>query len=95
MSATSFNEVDRRVIFALVFLALAIPLLCNYEVRPAPMPAAQKLFDVVEQLETEPGDIAFVAFDFGPNTKAENEAQAEVVVEHLMRRRVPVAFFCA
>jgi hypothetical protein len=93
MSQGAVHEVDRRIIFVLVFLALAIPLYYRYQIKPAPMPAAQKLFDVVETLKTEPGDIAFIALDFGPNTKAENEAQAEVVIEHLMRRRVPVALF--
>jgi hypothetical protein len=31
-----------------------------------------------------------VWFDFGPNTVAENEPQAQVLLEHLFRRRIPV-----
>jgi hypothetical protein len=31
-----------------------------------------------------------VWFDFGPNTIAENEPQAQVLIEHLFRRRIPV-----
>lgn len=86
-------SINQKMIFALIFLSLGFPLYFKYQVPPAKMPAADQLFNVIENLEIVPGDVAFIALDFGPNTKAENEAQAEVVIEHLMRRRVPVALF--
>jgi len=87
------RNLDRRVIYLLVLLALSLPLLTGYTVPPARMKSAQDLFNVVASLERRPGKIAFVAMDFGPNTIAENGAQTEVVVEHLMRRRIPFAVF--
>jgi hypothetical protein len=89
---SSFN-LDRRIIYAFVVIALAWPLINKYTVRPARMKSAEKLFEVVESTKPTPGQFAFVAFDFGPSTAAENAGQARVVVEHLMRRRIPVVLF--
>lgn len=87
------GNIDRRVIYAFVVLALSVPLLLEYSVPPAQMEAADTLYEVVEGLEPDKNSVALVAFDFGPNTKAENQPQAEVVIEHLMRRRIPVGVF--
>ncbi|MDZ4786233.1 MAG: hypothetical protein SGJ02_09175 [bacterium] len=93
MMGLSLRNLDRRVIYLFVVVALSWPLLNKYSIQPARMKSAGKLFDVVESLKPEAGKVAFVAFDFGPNTKAENATQAEVVVEHLMRRRIPIILF--
>ncbi|MCB0309680.1 MAG: hypothetical protein KDD42_00510 [Bdellovibrionales bacterium] len=89
----NLRSLDRRIIYLLVALALSVPLLLEYSVPPARMASADKLFSLVEELQPQPGKIAFLALDFGPNTKAENLPQAEVMLEHLMRRRIPVAIF--
>ncbi len=86
-------RIDRRVIYLLVILSLSLPLIYGYTLRPARMQAADKAFSLIDSLKVEEGQIAFVALDFGANTKAENFPQAEVMVEHLMRRRIPIAFF--
>jgi len=88
-----FENLDRRVIFILVALSLSVPLMLGLSMKPAKMKQAQTSFDLVDKLKLEPNDIAFLAFDFGANTKAENFPQAEVLVEHLMRKRIPVALF--
>ena len=84
---------DRRLIYLLVILALSVPLLTGYRVKAARMEAAEQLFRTIETLQVDPGQIAFVALDMGPSTKAENEPQSEVLIEHLMRRRIPIALF--
>lgn len=84
-------RLDRRVIYLLVFLALSVPLLAKYSIRPARMAAAEKIFDAIEGFQGGPKKIALVSMDFGPSTIAENGSQAEVVIEHLMRRRIPFA----
>ncbi len=86
-------NIDRRIIFLLVALSLAIPLAFKVSVPPARMPAAEMIFEEVESIQRKKATIAFLALDFGPNTKAENEFQTELVLEHLMRRRIPVALF--
>ena len=89
----SLLALDRRIIYFLVLLSLSYPLLQRYSVPPAELAAANRLYDVVEKidLKSSPG-VAFVGVDWGPNTSAENGPQTEVVVEHLMRRRIPIVF---
>jgi hypothetical protein len=48
------------------------------------------MYSVMESVSFAPGEVAMVWLDFGPNTIAENEPQAAVIIEHLFRRRVPV-----
>lgn len=85
--------VERRIIYVLVLIALALPLLLGYSIPPARMAAAEKTFEIIEKLEMRPGQLVFLAFDYGPNTIAENGVQSEVVLEHLMRRKIPAAVF--
>lgn len=87
------SAIDRRLIYLLVFLSLAFPLSWGYRVTPARLESAEKLYAAVESIERQPGRIAVVAMDFGPNLIAENGAQTEVVLEHLFRRRIPVVLF--
>lgn len=87
------QNLDRRIIFALVALALALPIVFKLSIPPARMKSAEKLFKVIDELQVREGQIVFLAMDFGPNIKAENQPQAEVVIEHLMRRRIPLAVF--
>jgi hypothetical protein len=86
-------NIDRRIIYLLILIALAVPLISRYAVKPARMEAAEKMFKIIDETKLEPGDVVLVALDFGPNSKAENEPQAEVVIEHLMRKRIPFATF--
>jgi len=57
------------------------------------MKSASTLFNIIDTLEKKEDQIALLALDFGPNTKAENEPQAEVIIEHLFRKRIPFALF--
>ncbi|MBX7138371.1 MAG: hypothetical protein K1X83_10330 [Oligoflexia bacterium] len=87
------GAIDRRIIFLLVLLALSTPLIMKYSIKPARMASADKFYAVIDKLQPRKGGVAFVALDFGPNTKAENLYQAQVTIEHLMRKRVPFAVF--
>lgn len=88
MSRLNFAELDRRLIYAFVVLAIALPIMFKLSIPPARMKAADRFYKLVEELPT--GGYALVSMDFGPSTKAENEPQAEVVLEHLFRKRIPV-----
>jgi hypothetical protein len=86
----SFARLDRRAVYAAVAISLIVPLILQWRLPPAQMKAARKFFDAVESLQPD-GGIVLIALDWGPGTKAENQPQTEVLVEHLMRRRVPFA----
>lgn len=83
----------RRVIYILLFLALALPLIFKLSVTPGRLKTAERAFNAVEALDVSQGKIALLALDYSPSTKAENEAQALVILEHLLRRRIPVVVF--
>lgn len=98
---------QRRLVYLVVLIILSVPILTGYTMKPARMKKAENFFEVVETLPVPPravgaadgpgdqaaGGLALIALDFGPNTTAENEVQAEVTIEHLFRRRIPVALF--
>lgn len=80
---------DRWIIYLIIFLSVFIPLVGGLRLPPAPLTAATESFSIINKLEHKSGKIAFVAMDYGPSNYAENGPQAEVVLEHLMRRRIP------
>jgi hypothetical protein len=84
------EQIDRRVIYAFVLFSLAIPILLGVSLKPARMQTATDFFSVVEKLQPEPNQVALLSFDWGPGTSAENSPQSELILEHLMRRRIPV-----
>ena len=86
-----FEKVDRRVIFLLVGLSLAVPITYGASLAPAPMKTADQFYETIENLEVKKSQFVLVAADFGPGTMAENRPQTMVAIEHLMRRRIPFA----
>ena len=81
---------SRRVIYLVMIVAVAIPVLLKFSFSPARMVSAERMFKVIQEAEVKPGEVAMVWLDFGPGTIAENQTQAEVIVEHLLRRRIPM-----
>jgi len=82
--------VGRRLIYLLMILAVGLPIVFGVSQKPSRLVSAERMYDVVEQVRVQPGEVAMVWFDFGPNTIAENEPQAQVLLEHLFRNRIPV-----
>lgn len=82
--------VPRRLIYLLMILAVGTPVFLGFSRAPSRMVSAERMYDVIEKVSFAPGEVAMVWLDFGPNTIAENEPQAVVIIEHLFRRRVPV-----
>ena len=82
----------RPYIYLFLIISLAFPLISGYYFKPVPSKVADKFFEKVDSLEKDKG-YAFLALDFGPQSGAENMPQAKVVIEHLMRKRIPIVFF--
>lgn len=78
-------------IYLAVFASVIVPLITTFRAPTPPLKPAERLYHVIEALQVSDAKIALLGFDFGPNTRAENEPQAEVVLEHLLRRGIPVA----
>lgn len=87
---------NRQIIYLLLLASIAFPLIFGWTLPPARMQSSEKVFSLIESLPDNPsGSIALLALDFGPGTQAENQPQAEVVLEHLFRKRIPVVIFTA
>jgi len=80
----------RRLIYLLMILAVGLPIVFGISQKPSRLVSAERMYDVVEKVQVQPGEVAMIWLDFGPNTIAENEPQAQVLIEHLFRRRIPV-----
>jgi len=93
--AKILSQIDRRVIAFFLLLSLSIPLLTGYSLSPAPMKTATTFFEEIDQLQPENGKFVLVSLDWGPSTQAENRPQTEVVIEHLMRKKIPVVVMTA
>lgn len=89
----SFRALDRRIIYAIVLIAVSWPLITGYVLKPVRMHHADQVFEIVNGLKEKPGGVALVAMDYGPSTIAENGVQSELTIEHLMRKRIPIALF--
>lgn len=81
---------ERRIIYLVMIVAVVIPIIFEFSWSPSRLVSAERMYEVVEGVQVDPGEVALVWLDFGPGTIAENKPQAEVVIEHLFRRRVPV-----
>lgn len=76
-------------IYTGLILAVGVPIFFSFYVRPPLNLAADSFFKNVEETINQ-GDITFLSFDFGPGTVAENGPQAQVVLEHLLRKKAKV-----
>jgi len=78
------SNLDRRVIFLLIALAVIIPLIVHYTTSIPPSLIVQTLFDKVEELP--PGAKILMSFDYGPSTVPENQPMANALVRHALER---------
>ena len=54
-------DLDRRIIFVLIALAVALPLIFKLNLPISITPEVQSLYDGIESLES--GDVVLVSFD--------------------------------
>lgn len=78
------GNLDRRVIFLLIALAVIIPLIVHYTSSIPPSLIVQTLFDKVESLPE--GSKILLSFDYGPSTVPENQPMANAFVRHSLEK---------
>jgi hypothetical protein len=81
-------SLDRRWLFLLVFLGVAIPI-----IRPVGLPvtttaSTRMAYEYVERLE--PGDVVWLSFDYGPSSAPENDPMAEGFMRHCFTKKLRV-----
>lgn len=89
---TRFHErimnVDRRIIFVCVALAVALPLIFPLNLPIGGSREATAYFEAMEALEE--GDAIIVSFDYEPDTMAELDPMSLATLRHAFRKNVRV-----
>jgi hypothetical protein len=75
------QNVDRRIIYLVVFLALAVPMLKPVGLPFSINPESQNFYDKIEALDT--GDIVFILWNYSPSGQAQLDPQGRAVLKHL------------
>ena len=83
------QEVDRRVLYALMLFVVALPLLIPVKLPVKVSPSSQSLYNSIEELK--PNDFVLFGADWGSGTRGESRAQTIAVMRHLMRKKVRFA----
>ena len=78
------TNLDRRWIFLLMFLSVAIPILVQAQFPETPTELAQKTFDAIEDVPD--GGKVMLAFDFDPASEGELGPMATSFVRHCCER---------
>lgn len=85
-----FENLDRRWIFLLMGLAVAVPILMEVQFPEAPSQLAESTFQEIEALEE--GDRVLLAFDFDPASEGELGPMATAFVRHCCEKKLKMYF---
>jgi hypothetical protein len=78
------SRLDRRIIFLVIALSVAIPLILKLVIPQPPSPIVRNIFDKIESLE--PGSRVILSLDYGPSTAPENQPMAEAITRHVLAK---------
>ncbi len=78
------NNLDRRWVFLMMAIAVAVPILTGLTFPEAPSVQARNVFDEIDQLG--PGSRVLMAWDFDPSTEGELEPMATAFTLHCCER---------
>jgi hypothetical protein len=90
------QDVDRRIIYLVVFTVVSIPFFVSVKVPIEVNPPAQRLFDRIEKLAAENKSaqkekIVLIQPEWDPAVQAECEPETRAMMEHCMKRGVKFA----
>ncbi len=78
------RDLDRRVIFLMMFLSVAVPILLETKFPEKPTGLAVAVFDEIEKLR--PGDRVLMAWDFDPASEGELGPMATAFTFHCAKK---------
>lgn len=81
----TLRTLDRRIIFVLIFLGVALPLKFPIGFPVTVSRNAQNVHEFIEK-HTKPGQAVVLSFDYDPGSRAEVHPMAEALVEHCFRK---------
>jgi len=86
------REVERRVIFVFIFVAVAAPILFPITFEEKATAVVRGLFDRIESLP--PGSKVLISFDYDPAMAPEVQPMANAISMHCLARGDKVVFMC-
>ena len=81
-------NIDRRVIYLLVFISAVVPFLFPGGLSMNASPEVASIHDFIEGLPD--GTPIMLAADYDPQTQAENGPQAEALLRHMFKKNLKV-----
>jgi hypothetical protein len=88
MTLDKLLHLDRRIIFALIAVAVGVPLASGARIDPGRNPRSEDVYKHIEQLE--PGSVVVIAFDYGPSSMPELQPMAVAITRHALQRNLRV-----
>jgi hypothetical protein len=82
------HNISRWVIFALVALALLIPLLVDFSLPNTSSKVVRDVYDDIGKLQ--PGDVVILSFDFDPASTAELEPMTKAILRQCFKKDLKV-----
>lgn len=86
------RSIDRRIIFALIFVAVVWPLIQPMRLPIGVSPPVQTLYDAVEAIP--PGSVVMLGADYSPDTMPELQPMVETFLRHAFERDLRVVVAC-
>src|SRR3972149_6756223 len=80
--------VDRRVIFALVAVAVIIPFFLSFPIKITVSPPVQAVYDDIEKLP--PGSLVMISCDYDPPSSPELQPMTETMLKHFFMKDLKV-----
>ena len=87
-------SIDRRIIFAFVFFAVAVPLLIDFDLPIRPTEHVVALHGEIEKLSEVEDPVVLMCFSYGASTEPEMQPMAEALLRHLFGRDIAVVAVC-
>lgn len=84
------QEVDRRVLYALMIFVIALPMLLPIKLPINVSPPTKNLYDSIEALQ--PNDFVLFGADWGAGTRGESRSQTIAILRHMIQKKLRIAF---
>jgi len=86
------RNIDRRIIFTLIFVAVVWPLLQPMRLPIDVSPPVQTLYDAIEAIP--PGSIVMLGADYSPDTMPELQPMVDTFIRHAFERDLRIVVAC-
>jgi len=86
------RNIDRRIIFTLIFVAVVWPLLQPMSLPIDVSPPVQTLYDAIEAIP--PGSIVMLGADYSPDTMPELQPMVDTFIRHAFERDLRIVVAC-